>query len=258
MSYLQNREFIIEVAKGNVPGHSVIKISGRNPDVDSGTDPEDLWANGGTMSWPTTADTLDVVSTSADDDGAPTTNTGVQTLYIEGLDGSWDEVSETVTLNGTTPVTTSNSYIRIKEAYGINAGTYHGSNAGIITADDTTTGTNRMLNIPAGVGRTQLGRYSVPNGFTAYLLGAHMSVDTRASRTATITLYKVENANDTTQPYGARITLEVFDGVAGDSPWRPAVPTQLPAYTDIWWEVTEVNTNNTAVEVDFDILLVAN
>ena len=44
MSYLHYRDFLLEVAKGNVPKHSLVHKFGRNSDIDAGF--EAIW-NGG-------------------------------------------------------------------------------------------------------------------------------------------------------------------------------------------------------------------
>ena len=46
MSFLQHTEFLLEVVKGNVPGHSAILKWGRNPDIDTGGF-EAIWNGGG-------------------------------------------------------------------------------------------------------------------------------------------------------------------------------------------------------------------
>ena len=81
------------------------------------------------------ADTIDIVSDSALDTSA---GTGAQTVDVVGLDGSWVEATETVTLNGTTPVTTVADFRRVFRVdvatFGAGAST---GNAGTITAHAT-------------------------------------------------------------------------------------------------------------------------
>ena len=257
MTYITEKDFLIEVAKGNVAGHAIKHVFGRNSDIDTATVPEDLWPLGGLMDWPTAAQTLDIVSTSANDDGNPTTNTGAQTLTIEGLDTNFDEISETVTLNGTSTVTTSSSFRRVNKAYVATTGTYHGNNEGDITGDQTTSGDN-MFDVITAFGHTQLGRYTVPLNKTAYLLTMFISVDSSKSG-ATVQMFKNPDAHDTSQPYsGAKTLVLEFDGVTGEEIWSPRSPTVFAQRTDIWVEVSAVGANDTAVDVDFDILLVDN
>jgi len=47
MSYLFNRDFYLELAKGNVPKHSILTRLGHNSVVSTGTTPEDIWGAGG-------------------------------------------------------------------------------------------------------------------------------------------------------------------------------------------------------------------
>jgi len=62
------RDFLIEVSKGNIPGHSIINKFGRNIDVDTAA-AEDIWDVGGTFVEPTTARTHDLTSSAAADAG---------------------------------------------------------------------------------------------------------------------------------------------------------------------------------------------
>ena len=253
MSYIGIRDFFVEVQKGNVSGHKMVHKFGRNPDVDTGTVPEDVWLTGGLMNWPTTAAVVSVTSTDADDDGAPTSNTGAQTLTIEGLDSSFDEQTETITLNGTTAVTTSASFIRVNRAFVATAGTYHGNNEGDIVG---TIGGATMFTILTGVGQTQVARYTVPNAKTAYLQSIFVSVDEKKSG-GTVQLFNNTSADDTSQPFSGtkRIALQL-DVVSGEEIIQPRSPMVFAAKTDIWFEIPLVGADDTPVDVDFELLVV--
>lgn len=152
------------IQEGRVPGVSSISKFGSNDDVDTGTTPEDIWQQGGTWVGDTTAQTHDVVSTSAADTAA---GTGARTVRIDGLDANWDPVSEVVTLDGTTPVVTTLSFIRVYCMVVLTAGS-GGTNAGDITTTSTTSG-NAGLQVTAGTGRTKHAIVSIPRGCTGYL-----------------------------------------------------------------------------------------
>ena len=47
MSRIGSTDFMLEVAKGNVVGHSQMNKYGHNPEVTTATDPEDVWSGGG-------------------------------------------------------------------------------------------------------------------------------------------------------------------------------------------------------------------
>jgi hypothetical protein len=253
MSYLGDKDFLIEVAKGNVAGHSLVHKFGRNPDVDTGTVPEDIWFTGGLMNWPTSAAVVSVVSDDANDDGNPTTNTGAQTLTIEGLDASFNELSETITLNGVGAVTTSASFIRVSRAFVATTGTYHGNNEGTLVG--TISGATQFT-IGPGLGQTQVGRYTVPNGKTAYLLFTAISVDEKKSG-ATVQLFQNPLADDTSQPFsGAQRMVIEFDTISGQETLPFGSPRSFAGKTDLWFEIPTVGADNTPVDVDFELLLV--
>jgi len=104
-----------------------------------GTGQEEIWNVGGIESYLSTAETMNIASDSSDDDGAPV-GTGALTLTIYGLDNDWNEINETITLNGTSDVETTNSYLRVFRMVVNTAGTT-GSNVGTITATASTAAT---------------------------------------------------------------------------------------------------------------------
>ena len=88
---------------GEDPSILAVNKFGRNTDVDSAA-AEDVWDGGGIWVAPTAARVHNLVSADAADDAA---GTGAQTVLVTGLDGTWTETSETVTMDGITPVATT-------------------------------------------------------------------------------------------------------------------------------------------------------
>jgi len=239
-------------ALGQVSGIASTFIHGANPSAPNGTQ-VDIWPNGGTLTWPQAATQMDVVSSSVNDDGNPTTSTGAQTVVIEGLNSSFAEISETVTLNGTTLVTTTASFLRINSMYVATSGTYHGSNAGTITARVTGGGAVQAT-IAIGLGQSQKSHYTVPAGKTALWVRSAASVD--STKSARITFWQYQNADDVTQPYGggARI-VHRSQGLSGtNNIVLRAFPPAFPAKTDLWWTVT-ATAAATPVSVNYDLLI---
>lgn len=122
--------FEMRASLGRFPRYNVNNKFGYNSAV--GTSQEEIWNVGGVEAYLSTAETMNIVSTSTDDDGAPV-GTGARTLSIYGLDNDWNEINETVTLNGTTDVETTNSYLRVFRMI-VNTAGSTGSNVGTITA----------------------------------------------------------------------------------------------------------------------------
>lgn len=151
------QDFIVEVARGNVRGCSVWQATGRNIDVDTGT--EDIWSVGGVMTEPTTARAHNIASgDAADDDGS----TGMTAVRVHGILSDGSEATEDVTLDGTNNVATTNSYTFINRLEGISYGS-GGTNAGLITATAQTDSTV-SAQIAVGAGRSQMTHYRVPAG----------------------------------------------------------------------------------------------
>jgi len=98
--------FDLQVARGQIMGHSAVTLFGYNSDIDQTE--ESVWPDGGTVPHPTTASILSIASTSAADDA---TSTGARTVFIEGVDNNYNVISEIVILDGTTAVATVNSYL---------------------------------------------------------------------------------------------------------------------------------------------------
>jgi hypothetical protein len=149
--------FDLQIARGQVDGHSVISIFGYSTLVGStaqGPLWEGLTLSGGNYVYPSTAAPLVLVSDSASD------NT-TRSVIINGLDANYNILTETIALNGTSNVTTTGSFLRINSMEMFNS-----TNTGNITASISST---VYAKIAAGVGQTQMSIYTVPAGYTFYL-----------------------------------------------------------------------------------------
>jgi len=142
--------FLHDIAKGNIWDSQPLNIFGFNRDV--GTAYETIWDDGGNYVYPSSAVAMDVVSSSASD---------TMQVIINGLDANYEAISETVTLTGTSAVTTSAAFFRINGAVIL-----AGSNVGDISISNG--GTNHAF-IGAGIGTTQSSVYTVPAGHSIYL-----------------------------------------------------------------------------------------
>lgn len=153
-------DFLTQVARGKVTGASQVNVFAFSDQVK--TTYYTLWELTGTTQYafPASAVVMTLVSTSASD------NSAQATVLITGLDANWDIQTETVTLNGTTNVNTTKSFLRINSIIMTSPGTGQTTNVGIITAKN---GGVTYAQINAGIGRSQAAIYSVPNGYTMYL-----------------------------------------------------------------------------------------
>jgi hypothetical protein len=168
MSYLQEPNFQLKVALGLVDGWQIFRKFGMNPDVDTGT--EEIWPPGTLRVLPTSAAAASVVSTSTDDDGDPA-GTGALTLTVQGLDSNYDEVEETVTMDGTTPALTTQTFLRVNRAFAVTAGS-NGTNVGNISIS---VGGDLQAYIEANQGQTHQTHYTVPRNRTLLVTSFHIT-----------------------------------------------------------------------------------
>jgi hypothetical protein len=177
-------DLALDIARGSVSGFSSVNKFGRtsNADADVATD---IWdganATDDIDEWvaPTQARTHAIVSSSTSDTSG---GAGARTIRIYGLT-DWDtkETSEVVTLNGTTPVNTANSYVIIHRMKVLTAGA-SGPNVGYIDATAATDATITAMILPLE-GQTQMAVYGIPSTQTAYVTGFYASVLSGTNKT---------------------------------------------------------------------------
>lgn len=166
------KPYSFRVALGELNGVSNDTKFGYNPTV--GTTEAEIWNQGGIEAYLTSAETMNIASTDANDDGDPA-STGARTLQIFGLDDSYLEINETITLNGTTNVTTSNSYLRVFRMVVLTAGS-SGHNEGTITATASTSSSVHAKIEPTFNQTTKI-QFTVPAGKQFLITNAIVGVD---------------------------------------------------------------------------------
>lgn len=201
MSYLpriQSTDPGVEVRRGRVAGltsHQVTAIE-RNIDTTAsgvrvvgarGTAPQDF-------DFPVAATVMGVSSSSVNDASA---GTGARTVRLVGLDAALATVTEDVTLNGQTQVTTSTSFLRVTRMIVLTVGS-GGHNDGIVYAYEdgatVTTGVPQSGMVcavfgsaDAGDNISHVGTYTVPAG--SVMLWTTINLVTTASASLPITVF---------------------------------------------------------------------
>jgi hypothetical protein len=148
--------FDLQVARNQIMGHDHVDLFGYNTAVGStamGPLWEGLTGSGGNYPFPGSAAQIVVVSSSASDTAV--------TMLISGLDANFAPITESVAINGTTNVTTVQSFLRINSVV-----TTAGNAVGNVTF---TSGATVIARVNAGIGQTQMSVYTVPAGYTLYL-----------------------------------------------------------------------------------------
>ena len=150
-------DYHTEVALGRRAQAETWNKFGYNEDIDTGSSPEVIAAYGGTFQYITSGETLDIVSSNADD---TLLGTGAQRILIWGVDENWEEQQEVVEMNGTSTVTTVTQWIGINRVAIFKAGT-GAKNAGDINLKATVSGVT-LAEVPTGEGTTQQMVFYVP------------------------------------------------------------------------------------------------
>lgn len=146
--------FDLQVARGQIDGHSTVNIYGYQPSVATTFIP--VWENATAYTYPVAATQMNLAGSVGD----------TATITINGLDANYAMITENMVLNGSTPVTTTKSYLRINS---MNVAVGSATNpSGVVTLKDLTN-TTIYAQINAGVGRTQMAIYTVPAGYTFFL-----------------------------------------------------------------------------------------
>lgn len=147
---MSTQHTLLDMARGVYSNVEAVNIFGFNRTI--GSTYETVWNDGASYAFPSSAVAMSVVSSSASD---------TMNLLIVGLDSDYNELTETVTLNGATAVTTTGSFLRINSAVILS-----GSNAGNITISNAGT---TYAYIESALGATQACVYTVPAGSELFL-----------------------------------------------------------------------------------------
>lgn len=241
----------LAIAENLFAGHSIVNKFGTNADIDTTTDPEDIWEGGGLYTgFADNAEVLRVQSSATTDASG---NTGATQVRITGLDANYNVLSETVTLNGTTPVTTTNLFLRAHTATVVTVGSA-GVNAGTITVRQNTTTTNIMLTIAIGRNQSNCSAYTVPAGYTAYMRAMHVAIsgtsiaNTPSAAEGNIWTRSFNMPFRSRRPFTVSSSFRLYDQIYGG-----LVFTEK---SDIILRINTTSGDNTSVSGGYDLILV--
>jgi hypothetical protein len=236
--------FELQIARGQIAWHKPLFKFGNNPIV--GNSLETIWAEGGLYSYLTAATVLKVSSSSTDDTSA---GTGARTVQLYGLDGDYNEINELVTLNGQTPVNTTQLFLRINRMIVRSAGS-GGANAGVIYAGTGTVTTGVPANVYAsvngitGANQSLMALCTVPAGYTAYLLQYDVSNGTTSQTPAVCKLILAIRPHG--EVFQSRDVKSLTTGMHVEEKF--SLPIKITEKSDI-----EVRAISSSASVSFDI-----
>lgn len=228
----------IHIARGGVADTIHVNKFGYNTAV--GTTFE-VVSDLGTNYLPTVAGVVSIVSDDANDDDG---DTGARTIEIEGLDANYNSLLETVTLNGTSAVTTTASFLRVFRMRVLTAGSSQ-SNEGILTASIGGNNVGRISSDDGG--QTLMAVYTIPAGYKGYLIKFQGSLS--KNQEAVYQLRTKDNtanaAWQTKGQWGTFASTVTFDYI---------IPLEIPEKTDIQLQAKAGATSE--VGGIFDLILV--
>lgn len=232
-----NVQFAIDISLGNVEGLTNVYRHGYNPSCANNTE-ESLWTGSTIYPWATWdgagAVTIDFTSSSASD---------TMQVLVEGLDTNYVAQSETITLNGTSTVTTTKSYRRINDLTNNSSTTTVGAISGKLHGTATT-----VAYMNAGYNHSQNGFYTVPAGYTALLFQGGTNIGKGNDGTLQFK-YKLLGKSFIT----AHVVMLYQDSYI----YPFTFPLALPEKTDL--DVTLIASNSgTACACHYNMLLVTN
>ena len=250
MSYFGSTEFLLEVAKGKVAGHSLLEKFGANFQVDIGTTPESIWNGGGIYTGfsAVAAQKIDVTSTSgADDIGG----VGALTVRLEGLDANYAPITEDVILTGAAIAQTNLTYLRCDRAYILTVGTT-GWNVGDIEGSQTSSGF-KMFDMPATRNQTHISPWTVKAGHTAYPVGGMCTLNDAQDTSAQMDIFVREFGT----VFRSKYPFGVYRG--GGPVYIQTLPhLAIPEKSDIDVRCVGTGSNGTQITMVIDYLIVDN
>lgn len=257
MTFLSDKDFYLEVAKGNVAGHTIIHISGEYSAVGTTFVPV---ARGGVYNTVqvAAATTLRIKAGGNANDTAA--GSGAREVLLEGIDETGALVTELLATAGASASSvTTTTFIRLLHADVSKSGTYAttstGSHSADIVIENGAGGTDWATIESSGYARshTEIGAYTIPIVHKGYLLSAFGFVD--STKTTDLLFFKRTGILDAAAPYDAmEIILEArSDG--GDFEIDIRAPIFLGAACDCGF-MAKVDSTTAEVHVNFQIMLI--
>lgn len=244
--FIENWE--TEVSRGNLPGHFRVNKAGYNSDIDTLSQPEDMWDVGGIQIPPTVARIHNIKSGSILDTSA---GTGARTIIIQGLDASYNYITETVSLNGILNVPTLNAYIMIDYMFVATAGTLSTAQ-GIINATAQTDNTiTAQINL--GNNQTHAAIYQIRDGHKGYLNRMNCSMSQATAGSSSVIYLMTKTLNGV---WLVRRVIYLNNSGNSHQSTKFFPPIEFQAKTLIKLQIFSVSNNNTSVEGGFDLVLI--
>lgn len=219
----------INIASGKAVNHKHVHKFGYNTAV--GSSYEDIWSRGGKIAFETSAAVATIDSNLA--------NSGCK-ITIQGLDGNYDEISETVTLDSNGDATTTQTFLRINRAFV--SGDTETSNVVRVQIN----GSNQAQ-IDVAHQQTMQAIYTIPRGHNGYLVQLSLGVKEKEK--------DVEARLNVQEFGGVERTRDYLTFQTNFTEKHYPVPLKFPEKSDIKLQAL-VSGATTTISGTFDLILV--
>jgi len=224
-------DFHSDVALGNVSGATTWNKFGYNDDVDVGTELIASW--GGAFQYLTSGETIDIVSTSAND---TVLGSHCQKIVVYGVDENWASQIEIIDMDGTNTVTTTTQWIGINRVAIFKANATNKQNEGVITITANSSGYT-MAQMPAGQGTTQQCIFYVPDSTTFLAEWLYFNIIKPSGQTPNVDVFGYVYSDVSTSEYEIyRDSLDTSDG--NHIEVAPPLPFVVSGKSILWFEAT--------------------
>lgn len=243
-----SRDYIVDVALGTIPNASLVTLFGYSFNTGAVTN-VNVWETQDAWTFLTTASTMELLSSSANDAAA---GTGCRSALVEGLDTNFAKISEVAVPNGVSTVALTLTYKIINNVTCITTGSGF-VNAGNITVRVTGAGSQQGY-INAGAGTSRHGRLTVPAGYTFVIKNIFILANKSGNQATTAIITPVLRLSDgtilhglpDTVPNGSNPTITIPTGVA------------IGEKTTVSFQITSVSTTGIDISVGASGVLIKN
>jgi hypothetical protein len=214
----------------------------------------DIWSYGPTdalYNWPTTIEKFRIKAGGNVNDTSG--GSGCRSVQVQYLDSVGDlQQEQLATAGASASASTSVTGFRFIRAWCDNAGTILSANTGIMLFENETTG-EVVGEIDALKGQTEMSMYTVPRGFSCFLVRIEIDVASGSNKDADVIMWQKENALTFSAPFGVKRVVQEWDAVQGQRITNHVAYPKFEALTDIWLE-GKGNGAITEVDIEYDLI----
>jgi len=233
--------FELQVSRGQIQGHRAVFRSAYSTQITASQNYA-VWNRAANYSFPSVASTMTLSSSATGDT--------TQSVLISGLDSTYTEISEVLTLNGQTPVTSTNSFFRVNDMLVLvdspTGNLYFGT--GTVTAGVPA---NVYGFISAGDNSMMCGTYTVPAGYTLYILGGSLNCSLSNQN-------KLVTINFSTSVAGVRYSAAKIISSGGYQHYPYTPPLAVPEKSDLLDTATTTDNTTSTVTANLSGILIKN